>query len=238
MNDLSQKIRPLQDLSSHVLARLEAMLDQPPWQSGGRLPPEAELAKEFGVSRPVLRKALVQLRDAGRIISRRGSANFVQPKADIVSPEADLESLSIQTVFDMKRCLRFREVVECAAAEDAARICDRHAVAAIQSAYDRMLTLPPGETVFEADFAFHLAIAQATANPYFAFALRSLKNQIRLTIEFTRKLQDRPPDQIVPRVVNEHLEVLAAIKAGDAERARFAMDFHMKQSAVRLLEED
>ncbi|MGK6317540.1 FadR/GntR family transcriptional regulator [Neorhizobium sp. DT-125] len=238
MNHSSQQIRPLRDMSSHVLAQLEAMLDQPTWHGGGRLPPEAELARQFGVSRPVLRKALGRMRDAGRIISRRGSANFVQPKADILPAAADTQGLSIQTVFDMKRCLRFRQVVECAAAEDAAKVGDLHAIAVIQAAYDRMLALPPGETVFEADFAFHLAIAQATANPYFSFALRSMRDQIRLTIEFTRKLQDRPPDQVVPRVVDEHREVLEAIKAGDPERARSAMNVHMEQSVVRLLEED
>lgn len=238
MNDASTKIRPLMDLPSHVLTQLEAMLDQPSWSGGGRLPPEAELARQFGVSRPVLRKALARMRDAGRIISRRGSANFVQPKADLVSASAALSGLSIQTVFDMKRCLRFRGVIECAAAEDAAGVGDRHAIAAIQSAFDQMLSLPAGETVFEADFAFHLAIARATANPYFAFTLSSMKDQIRLTIEFTRKLQDRPADEVLPRVVAEHGEVLDAIKAGDPIRARSAMEHHMRQSVARLLEDD
>lgn len=238
MDQNSRQIRPLSDMSSHVLAQLEAMLALPAWNGGGRLPPEAELAQQFGVSRPILRKALAQMRDAGRIVSRRGSANFVQPKADILPAAADGQGLSIQTVFDMRRCLRFREVIECAAAEDAARVHDPHAIAAIQIAYDRMLALPAGQSVFEADFAFHLAIAQATANPYFAFTLRSLKDQIRLTIEFTRKLQDRPPDQVVPRVVDEHKAVLEAIKSGDVDGASTAMNFHMQQSVVRLLEED
>lgn len=238
MNDTPTKHRPLMDLPTHVLTQLEAMLNQPTWSGGGRLPPEAELARQFGVSRPVLRKALVRLRDAGRIISRRGSANFVQPKADLVSASGASSGLSIQTVFDMKRCLRFREVIECAAAEDAAKVGDRHAIATVQSAFDRMLSLPAGETVFEADFAFHLAIAQATANPYFAFTLASMKDQIRLTIEFTRKLQDRPPNEVVPRVVAEHGDVLEAIKAGDPMAARSAMDHHMRQSVVRLLEDD
>lgn len=237
MNNAPTRIRPLMDLSSHVLTQLEALLDQPSWSGGGRLPPEAELARQFGVSRPVLRKALQHMRDAGRIISRRGSANFVQPKADLVATPGQPTGLSIQTVFDMRRCLRFREIIECAAAEDAAKVGDRHAIAAIELAFDRMLSLPPGATVFEADFAFHLAIAQATANPYFAFTLSSMKDQIRLTIEFTRKLQDRPPDQVVPRVVAEHRDVLDAIKAGSSAQARSAMEHHMRQSVVRLLEE-
>lgn len=238
MDEISQHARPLKDLSSHVLVRLEAMLDAPAWQGGGRLPPEAELARQFGVSRPVLRKALMKMREAGRIVSRRGSANFVQPRADVVPSAADIQGLSIQTVFDMKRCMRFRQVVECAAAEDAARLCDPEAIGNIEEAHRRMLTLMPGEGVFEADFAFHMAVARATRNPYFAFALGAMRNQIKLTMEFTRKLQERPPDQVAPRVVEEHGRVLEAIRAGDPAQAREVMNFHMKQSVIRLLGEE
>ncbi|CDZ49692.1 MULTISPECIES: FadR/GntR family transcriptional regulator [Neorhizobium] len=238
MDEIIQQTRAVKDLSSHVLARLEAMLEAPAWQGGGRLPPEAELARQFGVSRPVLRKALVKMRDAGRIISRRGSANFVQPRADVVPSAADIQGLSIQTVFDMKRCMRFRQVVECAAAEDAARLCDPEGIRGIEDAHRRMLTLPPGEGVFEADFAFHMAVAQATRNPYFPFALGTMRNQIKLMMEFTRKLQERPPDQVAPRVVEEHQRVLEAIKAGDPVQAHEVMSFHMSQSVIRLLVED
>jgi len=238
MDEVAQQARPVKDLSSHVHARLEAMLDAPAWHGGGRLPPEAELAQQFGVSRPVLRKALVQMREAGRIISRRGSANFVQPRADVVPSATDIHSLSIQTVYDMKRCMRFRQVVECAAAEDAARLCDPEAIRGIEEAHRRMLALPPGEGVFEADFAFHMAVAQAARNPYFTFALGTMREQIRLTVEFTRKLQERPADQVAPRVVDEHLDVLEAVRAGDPARAREVMNFHMKQSVIRLLGEE
>jgi len=238
MDEISQQTRAVKDLSSHVLARLEAMLEAPDWHGGGRLPPEAELARRFGVSRPVLRKALMRMREAGRIISRRGSANFVQPRADVVPSADDIQSLSIQTVFDMKRCMRFRQVVECAAAEDAARLCDPEAIRGIEEAERRMLALLPGEGVFEADFAFHVAVAQAARNPYFTFALGTMRDQIRLTVEFTRKLQERPTDQVAPRVVEEHGHILDAIRAGDPARAREVMNFHMKQSVIRLLGEE
>jgi GntR family transcriptional regulator, transcriptional repressor for pyruvate dehydrogenase complex len=231
--------RPVGDLSSHVLAQLEEMLKSPAWYGGGRLPPEAELARQFNVSRPVLRKALACLRETGRIVSRRGSANFVQPKADVgTSRHHDVDSLSIRTVFDMKRCMRFRQIVECAAAADAARLCDPEKIARIEAAQSRMLALPPGESVFEADFAFHMAVAEATDNPYYTFALETLRNQIKLTVEFTRKLQGRPADQVAPRVVDEHAAILAAIRAGEPDEAQKAMQLHMRQTAMRLLEEE
>ncbi|MBR9782267.1 FadR/GntR family transcriptional regulator [Thalassospira xiamenensis] len=225
----------LQDMSSHVYARLRDMLDEPVWKNGGRLPPEAELATEFGVSRPVLRKALVRMREEGRIISRRGSGNFVQPRADMTPPMPDLEGLSIQTVFDMKRCMRFRQIIECAAAEDAAKLCDQDKIKNIEAAIQQMLSLQPGQNVFDADFAFHMAIAEASANPYYIYTLGTLRNQIRLTVEFTRKLREQPADELAPRVLQEHTKVYEAIKNGDANTARVLMDKHMKQSVLRLL---
>lgn len=238
MNDVMRPKKSMGDLSSQALRQLEAMLAQPAWHNGGRLPPEAELARQFGVSRPVLRTALITLREEGRIISRRGSANFVQPQADIAQPETDLQNLTINTVFDMKRCMRFRQVIECAAAEDAARICDADAIAGIERAQRQMDTLRPGEHVFDADFAFHMAVAEAARNPYFTFALGTMRNQIRLTVEFTRKLQDLPQDKVLPRVVEEHARIAKAIKAGDPIAAKAAMNLHMGQSVIRLLGEN
>lgn len=238
MTEPKQMNRPVGDLSSHVLAQIEEMLEAPAWYSGGRLPPEAELAIKFGVSRPVLRKALAYLRETGRIVSRRGSANFVQPKADVEARQHGVESLSIRTVFDMKRCMRFRQIVECGAAADAARLRDHARIAQIEAAQLRMLSLSAGESVFEADFAFHMAVAEATNNPYYTFALATMRSQIKLTVEFTRSLQGRPTDQVAPRVVDEHGAILDAIRAGDANAAQKAMQLHMKQTAMRLLEEE
>lgn len=238
MAETIKQNRPVGDLSSHVLAQIEEMLESPSWYGGGRLPPESDLARQFGVSRPVLRKALAYLRETGRIVSRRGSANFVQPKAEAGDKVFDMTSLSVRTVFDMKRCMRFRQIVECAAAADAARIGDPAGFALIEQAQARMLASRPGESVFEADFAFHMAIAEATQNPYFTFALETMRSQIRLTVEFTRKLQGRPADEVAPRIVDEHGAILAAIRAGDARAAQRAMQVHMQQTAMRLLEEE
>lgn len=225
------------NLATHVRHRLEEMLNAPEWRDGGRLPPETELAAQVGVSRPTLRKALAELREAGRIVALRGSANFVQPVADVRAPEVMPQELTIRTVFDMRRCLHFRQVVECAAAEEAARQKDPAAIDAIAAAQNRMGALAPGGNVFDADFAFHLAVAHAACNPYFPFVLGTMRDQIRLTVEFTRKLRDRPSDVVEPRVVEEHAEIADAIRSGDHEAAGEKMAFHMRQTLHRLLGE-
>lgn len=224
-------------LASHVRYRLDEMLSEPQWQKGGRLPPETELAEKVGVSRPTLRKALAELRESGRIVAVRGSGNFVQPIADVSPPISNSRDLTVRTVYDMKRCMHFRTVIERAAAEEAAKHCDQNAIGAIQAALDAMRGKKLGESVFARDFAFHLAVAEASLNPYFGFVLETIREQIRLTIEFTRELGGRPSDEPDPRTLEEHEAVLDAILAGDAEAAGDAMEAHMKRALRRLLGE-
>ena len=45
---------------------------------GSRLPPEKEICEMFGVSRPVVRDALLRLRSDGLVQSRQGSGTFIQ----------------------------------------------------------------------------------------------------------------------------------------------------------------
>ena len=47
---------------------------------GDRLPPEKEICKMFGVSRPVVRDALLRLRADGLLRARQGSGTFVMPQ--------------------------------------------------------------------------------------------------------------------------------------------------------------
>ncbi len=224
----------LQDLPSQAHSKLLDMLNTSEWSAGGRLPPETELAREIGVSRPVLRKALARLRDEGRLFSRRGSGNYVQPRVIVEPPVAEFGALSIQTVQDMKRCMRFRQIVEAAAAEDAARLQDPVAIEAIATAHAALAGMRPGGSVFDLDFAFHLAVAAASGNPYYRFALETLRQQIALGLEFGRKLRGIGLHEVSERVIAEHEEVLCTIRVGDAAGAREAMTRHIEQGIIRL----
>lgn len=225
------------DLPSQTHSKLLEILDKPKWLQGGRLPPETELAREIGVSRPVLRKALARLREEGRIFSRRGSGNYVQPKMMLDTPVVDFGNLAIKTVHDMKRCMRFRQVVECAAAGDAAIARDMMAIRAVEAAHAALVEMPAGQNVFDYDFAFHLAVATASCNPYYCFVLETLRQQIALGHEFSRKLRGLSPTELSERVLLEHGRILDAIRAADPDAARQAMEQHLQQGIARLFGE-
>ena len=83
---------------------------------GARLPGENDLARQFEVSRPVIRAALKRLRAEGLVISRQGSGSYVaapgEPRILTFQP--------VETIADLQRCYEFRLTIEPAAAALAA----------------------------------------------------------------------------------------------------------------------
>ncbi|MEZ9566104.1 GntR family transcriptional regulator [Vibrio artabrorum] len=65
-------------LYERVRSEIEQRIEQRLYEAGEKLPTEAELCKEFNVSRITIRKAMKMLYESGIIIGVRGSGNFVR----------------------------------------------------------------------------------------------------------------------------------------------------------------
>src|SRR5512132_3751185 len=73
---------PLQAVDSRRLYRqiadqIAALIDRGEYGAGERLPPERDLAKQLGVSRPSVREALIALEVEGYVEVRVGSGVYV-----------------------------------------------------------------------------------------------------------------------------------------------------------------
>ncbi len=107
--------------------------------------------------------------------------------------------------------------------------------ASIQEAFfefERLLRL--GQPAGGADFAFHRAIVVATNNPFYVEMLDALGERAipcDVTTPFSTGLVHNRDFQAV--LQREHLAILDAISAGDAERARAAMRRHLAASLQR-----
>lgn len=223
---------PLIDL---VTTQLRDFIAQAQWRGGGKLPPEIKLAREFGVSRPVLRHALEALRQEGLVESRRGSGNFVRP------PRATDAQVfrHPQGLDDLASCFDFRAVIESAAAFEAARHPRADLVQAIESACRQMEESAMQEgSVFEADFAFHLAVARASGNHYFAATLEFLRHPIETAYLLGRQLRNVPLNVTSTRVATEHRQILKAIQGGDPQAAQLRMFEHIRAGRNRLFGRD
>jgi len=90
-----------------------------------------------------------------------------------------------------------------------------------------------GDTVAP-DFRFHLQIAQATGNPYFADIMTHLGTSLIPRTRITAIRNHDRRGEYLSRVNREHEEIYAAIARRDAESARAAMRIHLTNSRERL----
>src|SRR6476659_5022079 len=79
--------------AEEVVTQLREMIHRGELRSGDRLPPERDLAKLLGVSRPTLRAAIRSLAAVGVLESKQGAGTFVVKSE--ASPVLDSSSLSV-----------------------------------------------------------------------------------------------------------------------------------------------
>jgi GntR family transcriptional regulator, transcriptional repressor for pyruvate dehydrogenase complex len=196
-----------------------------------RLPPEAPLAVEMGVSRPVLRNALARLRDDGIITSQRGSGNYVARRPN----QSVMEFVPLGSITDIQRCYEFRIDVESTAAYWAAKRRNDDDLAAMETAYaqiDKKYAVQ--DLGVEADLALHAAVANATRNPNYKSVLAALGKQISVGMNLSRSLTLTSPPERNVLVQAEHRKLIDAIRAQDAEAAQKAMHDHLSQAWERM----
>ncbi len=73
-------------LADQVLEILIGRIQDGVYPSGGQLPPESDLAVEFGVSRATIRSALGVLASRGLVVRRQGAGTFVSHLSGIRNP--------------------------------------------------------------------------------------------------------------------------------------------------------
>jgi GntR family transcriptional repressor for pyruvate dehydrogenase complex len=79
--------------AEEVAERLRSLIHSGELASGDRLPPERDLAKLLGVSRPTLRAGIRSLTAVGILQSRQGAGTFVVKAQD--SPTLDTGALRL-----------------------------------------------------------------------------------------------------------------------------------------------
>ena len=83
------KVSLAPSLSDQVTEALLSRIESGRLKPGEKLPPEAALASEFGVSRTVVREAISRLKQEGLVESRQGSGVFVRLQPAINSLKID-----------------------------------------------------------------------------------------------------------------------------------------------------
>ena len=218
-------------LSERVYVALMDEIAAGHYPVSSRLPGELHLAQRFGVSRPVLRQAIARLRSDGVVVSRQGAGHFVTRKGE----RGALSYGPLHSIPDVQRCLEFRCGVESDAARRAAMISDTESCAAIERAMHVMEHEPMARQLpVEADFDFHIAVAQATRNRFFVMTLEAMRDPVLFGIRLIRSLSTTPHDERRRIVLTEHRLIYDAIRDREPERAQQAMTMHLEAGIARL----
>jgi GntR family transcriptional repressor for pyruvate dehydrogenase complex len=201
--------------------------------TGDKLPTEAAVMAEFGVSRTVVREAISKLQASGLVETRHGIGTFVVGVGD--GSAFRIEPAQLGTLRDVIAVLELRIGVESEAAGLAAQRRTPQNLAALRSALDAFTAaVEQGRDAVAADFQFHSEIARATQNEHFAGLMATLGSQIipRARLEPARAAD--PQHQTYLRRVNaEHESIYDAIAAQDPDAARAAMRTHLANSRER-----
>jgi GntR family transcriptional regulator, transcriptional repressor for pyruvate dehydrogenase complex len=167
MNSLRPNGRnPSRNLTQRVVAHLSNLIGAGALAPGEKLPPEAEIVRQQGVSRTVVREAISQLQAAGLVTKRHGIGTFVLDS--LTQQNFGIRAGSVTTLRDVLAMLELRISLETEAAALAAiRHTDEH-LAEMRRALDSFRErLGNGGETITPDFQFHLGIARATGNHYF-----------------------------------------------------------------------
>jgi DNA-binding FadR family transcriptional regulator len=223
---------PLQAVDNRRLYRqiadqIAALIEKGEYGTGQRLPPERDLAKQLGVSRPSVREALIALEVEGYVEVRVGSGVYV---LGLRTPGALAPLPADSGPFEL---IKARWLIEAECAALAAKSATKAQVRAMEDALDQMeAERRRGVMPLDADRLFHLRIAEGSGNSALALVVKTLWDQ-RTGPLFLRLEHHFDTPDLWEGAIREHREIVQCIARHDAAAARGAMRRHMNHAAKR-----
>lgn len=210
--------------SEEVVSRLREMIHRGELRSGDRLPPERDLAKLLGVSRPTLRAGIRSLTAIGALKSKQGAGTFVV-EAD-ASPALDSNPLRLLASlhgFSSAEMFEARLSLEMAIAGLAAERATGDQLAAMAEELAEMYaSIEEPEEYLVHDMRFHQTIAAASGNRI----LTALMNMVAtILFDVRSKTVHRAHD--LKESSEMHHQIYRAIREGNSEAAQTAMREHL-----------
>jgi GntR family transcriptional repressor for pyruvate dehydrogenase complex len=231
-----QSIEPRR-LYRQIADQIRELIRAGEFVAGARLPPERDLAKQLGVSRPSVREALIALEVEGLVEVRIGSGIYVLGPG--VKPDGEepgvggagrTEVHALAGPFELMRA-RYTIEGECAAL--AAKSASKAQIAAIEEALDQMhREFEHEKQPLTGDRLFHLRIVEATGNGALVAVVKMLWEE-RMGPLYKRLEHHYDTPALWTAAMAEHRAVLKAITEHDVVGARAAMQRHLNKAYKR-----
>ena len=210
-------------VTDEAIDKIKAMITSGALRAGDRLPREADLAAELGLSRSSLREAVKALSLVNILDVRRGDGTYVTS----LEPRLLLEALSFITDFHhddtVLEFLQVRRILEPAATAMAAERISDSQVGELRKLLDSLGPDPQPEELVRNDLEFHRTIVACAGNSVLSSLLESMSGPT------TRARVWRGITQTgtMQRTLTEHRAILDALAAREPEVARSWATVHI-----------
>jgi GntR family hexuronate regulon transcriptional repressor len=207
-----------------VAAAIERAVAEGRYQPGQRLASERDLAEEFGVSRPTVRRAVIALEMRGLLEARQGSGVYVRqssaPPAPAPIAPKDLDIGAFEHA-------EARRLFEGEVAALAATLITDEELAYLETLVVEMNNKDATKEQSElADRQFHIAIAQATRNGAIVRIVESTWD-LRYKSRLCMTMLDRAREVRRVPLNDEHQAIVESLRTRDPKAARAAMQAHL-----------
>lgn len=229
----NQQLARRPSYSTVVADKLKELIRRDRLKPGDRIPTEAELCVMYGVSRTVIREAIIRLRSEGALVARQGIGVFV---GEAAMSRFEVDWSAIRTLPKTIMLMELRMAVEV----EAAGLCALRRTKADAGAIRRLMEQvdakqqDPKSTNVMYDFRFHLAIAKASKNPHIYQLLKFMAPVVMPRIKLGALVDDADKDAYYRMIHGEHERIVAAIEKADDAAARQHMRAHIASAIGRL----
>jgi DNA-binding FadR family transcriptional regulator len=209
-------------VASNIAGSLRERIAAGEWSATGRLPPERDLAAEYGVARNTVRRAVEAIANNGTIARQVGRGTFLNGGTSELA--TILQQLTGVSPADL---MAARLIVEPQAAAIAAKNASSSDLQSIAEAHHHASDAHHTDEFEHWDSQFHHRLFAATRNELLA-SIHAILQVIRSRnawIELKRKSfsENRRRDYCA-----QHAEVVAALENRDADGAAQAMLHHIE----------
>jgi GntR family transcriptional repressor for pyruvate dehydrogenase complex len=213
-----------QSLSDDIAQRISQLILAGEYETGARLPAITQMARQFGVGGPTLREALKRLETVGVVDIRHGSGVYVARP-----PDSLLMSNPVIEVAASKKLLVDLIEARIPIELQTVALAASHATPEHLAEMERLLTqagasFDDSTLLNQTNLSFHRQIALASGNVVMHQILEVLSTLFREEQRMILAIHGRREDDHA-----EHLEILAALVARDAELATSRMRIHLER---------
>lgn len=212
-------------LYEQIVQQIEESIRKGALRAGDQLPAERELAEQFGVSRTAVREAVKALREKGLVEAYPGRGTFITSETSNTIRITLDRMVRAGQLEGTLQLVEVREILEPEIAALAATRANEEIVKEMREAVRIMdEARQDPDAYIEADLDFHLALAEAAANPIILSLIDSIVGVLR-----EQRMRIFQVDGGPMRGQYHHRRILEAIENRDASGAREAMRAHLRQ---------